>query len=106
MSINFAKNLILFQSFGLATFVKTMAKRRIVIDFDVGTDDAIALMMFLHADQIGSIKIEALICSYGNTEREHVVENTVRLLELANRTNVRQTKRIDQDFKSSFGKLG
>nr|CAI5870301.1 unnamed protein product [Callosobruchus analis] len=62
--------------------------RRIVVDVDAGVDDYVALLIFLHADKRSDVKIEAIICTNGNTTRENVVRNVVRLLELVGRTDV------------------
>lgn len=63
-------------------------KKRVVVDIDAGTDDAFALLILLHAEKIGQIKIEAIICSMGNASVENVCRNVVRLLEILNRTDV------------------
>ncbi|XP_056629569.1 nucleoside hydrolase-like [Diorhabda sublineata] len=62
--------------------------RRIIIDVDVGTDDFLALIYLIHADNKNKVKIEGIICSHGNTELENVVVNVVRLLELLRRTDI------------------
>nr|CAI5870300.1 unnamed protein product [Callosobruchus analis] len=62
--------------------------RRIVVDVDAGVDDYVALLIFLHADKRSDVKIEAIICTNGNTTRENVVRNVVRLLELVGRTDI------------------
>lgn len=62
---------------------------RIIVDVDVGLDDAAALFLLLHADTSGKIKIEAITCVNGNTNLDNVITNVLRLLELANRTDVR-----------------
>lgn len=61
---------------------------RVVMDVDVGTDDAMALLLFLYAELIGNIKLEAITCVNGNTEVDFVCTNVIRLLETANRTDV------------------
>ncbi|RZC38428.1 uridine nucleosidase 1 [Asbolus verrucosus] len=62
--------------------------RRVILDVDVGTDDYLALLIFLYAEQIGEIKIEAIVCTMGNTTLENVCRNVVRLLETVDRTDI------------------
>lgn len=62
--------------------------KRVVANVDVGTDDALGLLLLLHADKIGTIKLEAILCSGGNTSVDFVIRNVVRLLEIAERTDV------------------
>ncbi|XP_072383356.1 pyrimidine-specific ribonucleoside hydrolase RihA-like [Diabrotica undecimpunctata] len=65
-----------------------MKMRRVILDVDVGTDDYMALLHLLHAQNRGEIKIEGIVCTSGNTDLDHVVVNTVRLLELIGRTDI------------------
>lgn len=60
----------------------------VVIDLDVGLDDATALFIFLYAQILGKIKIEALTCVHGNTDVDHVIVNVIRMLEISNSTDV------------------
>lgn len=62
--------------------------KRVILDADIGTDDAVALFALLHADKLGEIKLECISCSGGNTSLENVTRNVVRLLEYAKRTDV------------------
>lgn len=64
------------------------SSKRIIIDVDAGTDDYLALLLLLHAEKNGNVKIEAICCSMGNTSLENVVKNVVRLLETVGRTDV------------------
>ncbi|CAH1179608.1 unnamed protein product [Phaedon cochleariae] len=62
--------------------------RKIIIDADGGTDDFLALLWLLKAEEWGEVKIEGIICTMGNTTLQHVERNTVRLLETAKRTDI------------------
>lgn len=62
--------------------------QRTVVDLDVGTDDAMGLLLLLFGEIAGLIKLEAITCVSGNTEVDNVAKNVVRLLESANRTDV------------------
>ena len=61
---------------------------RVVVDVDVGTDDYLALLVLLHADGRGDIKIEGIVCTAGNTSLVNVCVYVVRLLETVGRTDV------------------
>lgn len=54
-------------------------KRRIILDVDTGHDDAVAIS--LAAGLRDNIEIEGLIASFGNTEREKTLNNTLNLAE-------------------------
>ena len=62
--------------------------RKFIIDVDTGIDDAMALLLALHAHKKGDIIIEAITLVNGNTSVENVVRNTYRLLELVRMTEV------------------
>ncbi|KAG5896290.1 hypothetical protein JTB14_008846 [Gonioctena quinquepunctata] len=62
--------------------------RKIIVDVDAGTDDYMALLILLNADKNKELKIEAIVCSMGNTSLENVVINVVRLLEIVGRTDI------------------
>ncbi|KAJ8971881.1 hypothetical protein NQ314_000494 [Rhamnusium bicolor] len=68
--------------------MKEKCIKRAIIDLDMGTDDYLALLILLHAEKIGELKIEAIVCSMGNTTVQNVVRNVVRLLEIVGRTDV------------------
>ncbi len=53
--------------------------RKMVIDFDAGVDDAIALMLALHSPDIHLL---AITCVAGNTTVDNVCVNTARVLQL------------------------
>ena len=58
------------------------------MDVDTGTDDALALLLLLAADEVGDIKLLGITCVAGNTSLANVCRNTLRLLRSANRLDV------------------
>lgn len=68
---------------------KDAIQKYVIIDTDMGTDDAWALLMLLKAEKcMGNIKILAITCVNGNTTMENVVKNTYYMLHGVNRTDV------------------
>lgn len=63
-----------------------MAKRRVILDIDAGTDDAFALILLLHKEK--NIDIVGITCVNGNTSIENVYNNVTRLLKLCEREEV------------------
>lgn len=62
----------------------------VVIDTDMGSDDAWALQMMLKAEELlKTIKILAITTVIGNTTTDNVIKNTYRILDGLNRTDVR-----------------
>ena len=57
------------------------AKPRLILDMDVGVDDAEALVMALHAHRTGAARVEAIMLAAGNTSLENVARNTMRVLQ-------------------------
>ncbi|XP_050306453.1 uncharacterized protein LOC126743409 isoform X2 [Anthonomus grandis grandis] len=86
--------------------------RRIIVNVDTGVDDYYALLLLLHADNTGLLKIEGILCSPGNTNTTNVIKNTVRLMELTNRTDIPVYKGINSslilhdDYYGYFGDDG
>lgn len=68
--------------------MKTMPVQRVILDTDLGTDDAVALLLFLFAETVGLVKIEAITCTHGNTNIDNVTTNVLRILEAAGRSDV------------------
>ncbi len=62
-----------------------MEPKRIVLDVDTGTDDAIALMTALLAPQL---KVEAICTVHGNTTVENTTANTLKAAYAVGRTDV------------------
>ena len=52
-------------------------KKKIILDVDTGSDDAIALMLSLLSPEI---EVEAICTVWGNVSIEHATDNTLRLL--------------------------
>lgn len=65
-----------------------MLKQKVILDVDVGTDDAVALLLFFFAEVLGMIKIEAITTVNGNTKIDYVTSNVMRILEIIDRTDV------------------
>uniref|UniRef100_U5EW03 Putative inosine-uridine preferring nucleoside hydrolase n=1 Tax=Corethrella appendiculata TaxID=1370023 RepID=U5EW03_9DIPT len=62
--------------------------RRVIVDVDAGADDAWAIFALLRSEQKFNIKVEAVVCSYGNADVSNVSQNVLRLLTALNRTDV------------------
>lgn len=63
----------------------------IIIDTDVGGDDAVALLLTLQAEAAGDLdgKVIAITCGFGNTLLKNVEINVLKTLTIANRSDVR-----------------
>lgn len=59
-----------------------MGIQSVIIDTDVGTDDAMALLIFLLGEKLGLIRILGILTTNGNTTVENVVRNTARIFNL------------------------
>ncbi|XP_050080808.1 inosine-uridine preferring nucleoside hydrolase-like [Anopheles maculipalpis] len=62
--------------------------RKVIIDLDVGTDDAWALWMLLKCEESSGYEVIGITCVNGNTTVDNVVENTLTLLTAMGRTEV------------------
>lgn len=62
--------------------------RRVIIDLDAGGDDAWALTMLLMDEQKYNVCVQAITCTHGNTEVDHVAVNVARILEGLGRTDI------------------
>lgn len=59
--------------------------KRLILDVDTGVDDAMAITMALGLNHV----VEAITVGAGNTDMENAYKNTLRVLEVLNRTDVR-----------------
>ena len=60
-------------------------KRRVIIDTDPGTDDAMAILLALNSPEL---KVEALTVVPGNVNGEQGLENALKLVSLAGRCDI------------------
>ena len=60
-------------------------KRRVIIDTDPGTDDAMAILLALNSPEL---KVEAVTVVPGNVDGKQGLENALRLLSLAGRCDI------------------
>jgi purine nucleosidase len=58
---------------------------RMILDVDTGVDDAMAILYALNRP---GIKLEALTTTFGNTDIDNATGNTLRILELAGRSDI------------------
>lgn len=62
----------------------------VILDTDMGADDAWALQMMLKAEKIlKNVKLLAITVVHGNTTVENAIKNTYRILDGVKRTDVR-----------------
>ena len=62
-----------------------MSKRRIIMDVDTGSDDAVALMLACKSPEL---QLEAVTVGWGNRPVENCVENTLKVLHLVGRDDI------------------
>ena len=76
-------------SFCILTFLTNafaqVAPRRVIIDTDPGTDDAMAIILALNSPEF---KVEALTVVPGNVEAKQGLENALKIVSLAGRCDV------------------
>jgi len=71
--------------FFLTTAFSQAAPRRVIIDTDPGTDDAMAIILALNSPEL---KVEALTVVPGNVEAWQGLENALKIVSLAGRCDV------------------
>lgn len=74
---------------------------KIIIDTDAGADDAIAILLALKSEETGH-EIIAITCSYGNTKVENVVTNVLKILTVANRSDIPVYKGAEKSLMKDF----
>ncbi len=85
MKRNFPVLWVAFLIFMSATLSQAQTPRRIIIDTDPGTDDAMAIMLAVNSPEF---KVEALTVVPGNVVAEQGLENALKLVSLANRCDI------------------
>ena len=73
-----------------ATLLDLKKLRKVIIDTDAGADDALAIFLALkyEATHNQSLKVIAITCTYGNTKKQNVETNILKVLSTANRSDV------------------
>src|SRR3984885_9375981 len=61
------------------------APKRVIIDTDPGTDDAMAIILALNSPEL---KVEALTVVPGNVDGKQGLENALKIVSLANRCDI------------------
>ncbi len=69
----------------LTTMAAQPTPRRVIIDTDPGTDDALAIFLAVNSPEL---KVEALTPVAGNVPLELTLPNALRLLEIAGKTHI------------------
>jgi purine nucleosidase len=78
--------LVSFSVLTLLTSVSAqVAPRRVIIDTDPGTDDAMAIILALNSPEF---KVEALTVVPGNVDAHQGLENALKIVSLAGRCDV------------------
>lgn len=77
----------------------------VILDTDMGADDAWALQMLLNAEkQLKNVKLLAVTTVDGNTDVDNVIKNTYHVLHGLNRTDVSMNTLIHIICAKIFGK--
>jgi purine nucleosidase len=77
--------ILLFACSVLTATVGQSAQRRVIIDTDPGTDDAMAIILALNSPEF---KVEALTVVPGNVNAQQGLENALKIVSLAGRCDV------------------
>ncbi|OAD58555.1 Pyrimidine-specific ribonucleoside hydrolase RihA [Eufriesea mexicana] len=82
----FYSKIFVTMSFCLALYRvrSTNALEKVIIDTDAGADDAVAIFLTLKSID----NVLAITCSYGNTYVENVAINVLKILTIANRSDI------------------
>lgn len=70
--------------------------KKIIIDVDTGVDDAQAIMVAL-ADP--NVEVLAITCCFGNTALDNALKNTLRVLKVCKRLDVRVERPCGDQFE-------
>ncbi|EDS30916.1 inosine-uridine preferring nucleoside hydrolase [Culex quinquefasciatus] len=63
-------------------------RRRVIVDVDVGTDDAWALLLLLKCERKYNFSVEAITCTHGNTDVHNATRNVDLYIMGGNRNGV------------------
>jgi inosine-uridine nucleoside N-ribohydrolase len=84
LRITFTLTLLFVPAFLASAFTET-TPRRVIIDSDPGTDDAMAIIFALNSPEL---KVEALTVVPGNVDGRQGLENALKIVSLAERCDV------------------
>lgn len=65
-----------------------MSTRKVIMDVDVGTDDAWGLLLLLKCEEKFNCKLEAITCTHGNTDVHNAARNVLHILTAIGRTDI------------------
>ena len=65
----------------------------IILDVDTGVDDAMAILLAVHSP---ALKVLGITCVMGNTDIDHVVTNTLKVLEVAGAADIPVARGMDR----------
>nr|CAD7454829.1 unnamed protein product [Timema tahoe] len=85
---HFLRNCVSFYSQLFTMCTTRLSGPRLVIDTDVGTDDALALILCVAAERRGDAEILGVTCVHGNTDLPNVCVNTLKTLHTLRRLDV------------------
>ncbi|XP_076237552.1 uncharacterized protein LOC143181162 isoform X2 [Calliopsis andreniformis] len=68
---------------------------KVIIDTDAGADDAVAILLTLKSEFKG-FKVIAITSTYGNTYVDNVTQNVLKILTIANRSDIPVYKGADK----------
>ncbi|XP_076684717.1 uncharacterized protein LOC143377387 [Andrena cerasifolii] len=77
------------------------AAQKVIIDTDAGSDDAAAILLTLKSEFKG-FKVIAITCTYGNAHLHNVVENVLKVLTVANRSDIPVYEGVDQPLIQKY----
>nr|CAD7594818.1 unnamed protein product [Timema genevievae] len=75
---------------------------RLVIDTDVGTDDALALILCVAAERRGDAEILGVTCVHGNTDLPNVCVNTLKTLHTLQRLDLPVYRGASESIVQTF----
>ena len=84
LRLTFTLTLLFVPAFFASAFTET-TPRRVIIDTDPGTDDAMAIILALNSPEL---KVEALTVVPGNVDGRQGLENALKIVSLAGRCDV------------------
>lgn len=71
--------------------MESIKSKSVILDVDVGTDDAWAILLALNNESKANFKVKAITCVFGNASVDYIGKNVLRVLETVGRLDVRFT---------------